>query len=104
MYSPKMNAHYKYMHDHPDEFLSSDDEMPQPADDEETVENFDPPDDDEFNQQNVARCNPRTKEPDSGDLLDVDTVDYTKQDDDSKPSAKTKSDNSLDDDRKLVAK
>ena len=50
MYSPKMNAHYKYMHDHPDEFLSGDDKMLQPADDEETVENITPPAGDEDNE------------------------------------------------------
>ena len=99
IYPPKMNAHYKYMHTNPDEFLSSDDEKSQSTNDEATVENVTPPAGDEYNEEKVNNLYPCAKEPDSGGSLDEETVNYSDKNDDKKSA-----DNSLDDDRKPAAK
>ena len=57
IYPPQINAQYKYMDANPNEFISSDDEKPQPADDEETVENVAPPAGNEDNEDNDENSN-----------------------------------------------
>ena len=99
MYSPKMNAHFKYMDDHPDEFNSSNDENSQPDDARKTVENSTAPSGNEENEENVARRDPCAMEPDSGDSMDQSTLNYSEDYDDKKSA-----DNSLDDDRKPAAR